>query len=196
MAGWCRATGQAAKGAARAQCISGHLYSSSAQPRCTPRWQAVHATLPALLASHRRCLAGEREPRVPAQDRVPTFGGDQFFNESARLDPQACLTCEQPADQGRAGAGAPFGEDEGGGGGGSGGSGGSGGGGGGGGGAAGACCDSYVARLAYAEAGFACERCLPRFHRLRAGNATCPREFEAFTCWDGATKSAPSMSRG
>ena len=165
MAGWCRATGQAAKGAARAQCISGHLYSSSAQPRCTPRWQAVHATLPVLLASHRRCLAGEPEPSVPMQDRVPTFGGNAFFNESVRLDPAACLTCEQPA-----GGGADEAE-------------------------GGACCDSLHARLAYAEAGFACERCLPRFRRLPSGNASCPREFQAFTCWEPLTK-APPVSRG
>ena len=89
------------------------------------------------------------------------FGASAFFNESARLDPAACLTCEPPG-----GGGA--GEDQG-----------------------GACCDSHNARLAYAEAGFACERCLPRFRRLPSGNATCPREFVPYTCWEPLTK-APS----
>ena len=60
----------------------------------------------------------------------------------------------------------------------------------------GACCDSHNARLAYAEAGFACEHCLPRFRRLPSGNATCPREFVPYTCWEPLTKAPSPGSRG
>ena len=145
--------------------FGGRVVSRNAGSFNTLQPQAVHATLPALLASHRRCLAGEPEPSVPMQDRVPTFGGNAFFDESVRLDPAACLTCEQPVGSGA---------DEDGG---------------------GACCDSLNARLAYAEAGFACEHCLPRFRQLPSGNASCPREYQAFTCWEPLTKSPP-VSRG
>ena len=158
-----------ALGATRRVVFSGfgeRIVSRNAGAFDTLQPQAVHATLPTLLASHRRCLAGEAEPSVPMQDRVPTFGASAFFNESARLDPAACLTCEQPG-----GGGAD--EDEG-----------------------GACCDSHNARLAYAEAGFACERCLPRFRRLPSGNATCPREFVPYTCWEPLTKAPSPVSRG
>ena len=61
--------------------------------------ERVAEALPALAAAHRRCLDGKPEPTIDDAANIPSLGGYEFLNASARTDPERCLSCAARDDR-------------------------------------------------------------------------------------------------